>query len=229
LLKDRKDEIPPNHPALSVIARAFAVLLGAMSQADKELAEAEVHLREAQKLHAPLDRALAARYGDLVTQLAAADRDIETHRKRVQSHWTHFQSPRVSSRPEASRAARLKLENLMTLAAAAWHDRETKRVRMEAARRRRQRLTTAAQALSRRLIDLGKLRQQVEQFRQSLLHPLDGRRPEIRLDKPQDWPKPIRASMALLNEKVELPKPSRPPRHWGLKDRVMRFVSGGSP
>jgi hypothetical protein len=222
---------PPPDPAAVVecAARGVAALLLAMDEADQRLAAAEDALKQMEALRPTLDQALDANHRRLTEEVAASDREIEAQRKRVQAQWDHLRSPRLSFREAEHREAALKLENMMNEAAAAWRERERQRAGAEAARDRRQRLVVAARGVADRQADVRGMRGKIEQFRAAMLNPLDGRRPQVALDRAEDWPKPLRPALDPLNEKAALPKVFKPPDDWKLEDRVKRFLTGGSP
>lgn len=215
--------------AVLYVARGVTGLLQGLGRADRQLGAAEQSLNKADEIRRALDLALSSRYQKLAKDLAAADRDIEPLRRRVRAQWDHSRSPRLAYKHEASRSARVKLGTLMSLASAAWQDREVKRAQAKSARNRRRRLASAARSVKTRLVEVRNLREKLTRFRKSLLSPLDGKKPLASLDKPQDWPKPLRPTMEALNDNVEPPRPFKPPSHWGIEDRVKRFLSGGSP
>ena len=215
--------------AVGLIAKGVVALLQGLDLAGKHLQRAEASLEAARDGRAALDRALAAQEKELREQLAAMDRDIEVQRKRVQVHWNHYRSPRTAYDHSARRGAMVKLQNLMNEATAAWRERERQRVEAEAARGRRRRLTYGARAVQTRLAEVRALRKRAEQFRESLLNPLDGRKPKASIDKIQDWPKPLLPALAPIDERVAPPKLFKPPDHWKIEHRIKRFLTGGSP
>ena len=215
--------------AVGLVAHGITGLLGALGQAEQSFAAAGKSLTEAQKVQAPVDRALGEELKTLEKDMAAADRDIEAQRKRVQAQWNHYRSPRLARNQPALRGARVRLGNMMADAAAAWQEREVKRAHAKGKEDRRRRLAIASRAVARRLLEVRDLRQRTEQFRTALWRPLDGQRPRAALDKPQAWPDPLLKTMVALQEKVVPPRPFKPPSHWDLEHRVRRFLTGGSP
>jgi len=219
---------PEADPAVEV-GRGVTALWEGLKACERHLAAGEKSLAEAEEVRAALDRALDERSKKTADEIAAADRDIDSLRRRVAEQWGHYRSPRLAYRPEALRSARVSLESLVTIAAAAWHNRDVKKAEMKLTTERRRQLAAAGRIAAARSRDLRALRDQAAEFRAYLANPLDGRRPRVSLDNAAEWPPPIRAGLDGLAEEFEPPKPVPLPREWSLEDRIKRFVGGGAP
>ena len=214
---------------LANVTQGLAELLAGMKRADGLLSAAAKSLGQAKQVGADLSVTLARKSTALDKELLRSAEDLETQRKRVKAFWERYRSPRLAADHRALRDAKALVEVNLSVARALWRVSEEKRARVRHNGELRRRLAAAGAAIERGRKHIRRTRRLMAEYGESLVNPLDKRRPRPTFDLPADWPAPLRARLEPLTLVFKPPKAPGVPAKRRLRDSVIRFVKGGSP
>ena len=226
--RDKRSARAHDKEALADLSKAAAALLLGLSRSQAHLAATVQSLDQAAKLRTDLDRAIAGRRKQQAREMAKAAEALGAQRKRVQRLWDHYQTPRLANSPTALKDAKVLVEVQMSVSAGLWSAWDLARSRHRFLDERRRRFRRAGLAVERRLAEVRAIRGRLATFQAGLLNPLDHASPGKALEK-LAWPEPLRTRVTGLDQSFKRPRPYRVPSQWSLRDRVLRFVKGGSP